>query len=191
MPGGFHTFQTAEVLTAANVNTYLMQQAVIQCTSATRPSSPGAGMTSYETDLNVKLVYDGTAWVTETWLAAVVVTSQTTSSVSFTDLATAGPSVSVQTNTSALVTVGCQISNATGNDVSYMGYAISGATTLAASQAAAFFYQSYTAGGGLQGAFTSIVTGLTAGANTFTAKYQVSASTGTFVNRNIAVVGLP
>ena len=35
-----------------------------------------------------------------------------------------------------------------------------------------------------------IITGLTAGSNVFTAKYRVSANTGTFQNRNISVIDM-
>lgn len=60
MPG-FKLF-TSTVLTAADVNDYLMEQAVIQCTSATRPSSPHEGMTIYETDTNMLRIYNGSLW---------------------------------------------------------------------------------------------------------------------------------
>lgn len=60
---GFRTFAAGEVLTAANVNDYLMEQAVIGCTSGTRPSSPQEGMTIYETDTDRILTYDGSSWV--------------------------------------------------------------------------------------------------------------------------------
>lgn len=46
----FRVFSDGEVLTAAYVNDYLMEQAVITCTSGTRPSSPTNGMVIYETD---------------------------------------------------------------------------------------------------------------------------------------------
>lgn len=59
---GFHTFASGEVLTAANVNTYLMNQAVIVCTSGTRPSSPSSGMTIYETDTGFYATYNGSSW---------------------------------------------------------------------------------------------------------------------------------
>ena len=42
-----------------------------------------------------------------------------------------------------------------------------------------------------QGSATFYVTGLTAGSNTFTAKYRVDAGTGTFANRTIVVIPLP
>lgn len=53
---------TASVLTAADMNTYLMNQAVITCTSGTRPSGPVEGMTIYETDTDCYATYTGTAW---------------------------------------------------------------------------------------------------------------------------------
>ena len=52
----------AGVLTSAEVNTYLMNQSVIVCTSATRPGSPNEGMTIYETDTDYYKVYSGSAW---------------------------------------------------------------------------------------------------------------------------------
>jgi hypothetical protein len=58
----FKTFAAGATLPASDVNTYLMQQAVIGCTSTTRPSSPQAGMTIYETDTNRVYHYDGAAW---------------------------------------------------------------------------------------------------------------------------------
>lgn len=59
----FKVFVAGEVLTAANVNDYLMEQVVIVCTSASRPSSPAEGWTIYETDTNRQLTYDGSGWV--------------------------------------------------------------------------------------------------------------------------------
>ena len=52
----FKSFVAGQILTAAEVNTYLMRQSVITCTSGTRPSSPNAGMVIYETDTNRGLV---------------------------------------------------------------------------------------------------------------------------------------
>lgn len=60
MPG-FKDF-TSAVLSSADVDGYLMQQAVIQCTSSTRPSSPHEGMTVYETDTNRYMGYSGSVW---------------------------------------------------------------------------------------------------------------------------------
>jgi hypothetical protein len=57
----FKTFAPG-VLTSSDVNTFLMRQAVIACTSSTRPASPSEGMTIYETDTDLALIYTGTAW---------------------------------------------------------------------------------------------------------------------------------
>ena len=57
----FKTFDPG-VLTSSDVNTFLMRQAVIVCTAATRPASPSEGMTIYETDTDLYRVYDGSNW---------------------------------------------------------------------------------------------------------------------------------
>jgi hypothetical protein len=57
----FKTFAPG-VLTSSDVNTFLMRQAVIVCTSSTRPGSPNEGMTIYETDTDRYKTYSGTAW---------------------------------------------------------------------------------------------------------------------------------
>lgn len=58
----FKTFTAGSVLTAADVNDYLMKQAVIACTSGTRPSAPNEGMTIFETDTDRMMIYNGAAW---------------------------------------------------------------------------------------------------------------------------------
>jgi hypothetical protein len=57
----FKTFAPG-VLTSSDVNTFLMQQAVITVTSTTRPTSPTTGMTIYETDTDLYRTWSGTAW---------------------------------------------------------------------------------------------------------------------------------
>jgi hypothetical protein len=58
----YKTFTAGEILTAADVMTYLMNQTVIVCTSGTRPSSPAEGRTIYETDTDRLMIYDGSGW---------------------------------------------------------------------------------------------------------------------------------
>lgn len=62
---GYKVFAAGEVLTAANVNGYLMEQAVMVFADSTARSSaigtPTAGMVSYLTDTSTLQVY-GTAW---------------------------------------------------------------------------------------------------------------------------------
>ena len=65
---GYKLFATGDVLTAAQVNTYLMQQTVmVFASSAARTSALSGvlaeGMVSYLQDSNTLEVYDGAAWV--------------------------------------------------------------------------------------------------------------------------------
>ena len=63
---GFKTFAVGEVLTANNVNTYLMQQSVMVFADAsarsTAISSPSEGMMTYLTGTNSLWYYSGSAW---------------------------------------------------------------------------------------------------------------------------------
>lgn len=58
----FKTFNAGDVLTDSDVNTYLMKQVVISCTSGTRPGSPTDGMVIYETDTNKLLIRESSVW---------------------------------------------------------------------------------------------------------------------------------
>lgn len=59
---GFKTWATEEVLASADLNSLLMRQAVVVCTSGTRPGSPPEGMFIYETDTDMYRGWDGSAW---------------------------------------------------------------------------------------------------------------------------------
>src|ERR1044072_1879724 len=54
-----------------------MNQSVIVCTSGTRPSSPGAGMTIYETDTDLYRRWTGAAWAINVMPLAVYKTADT------------------------------------------------------------------------------------------------------------------
>lgn len=58
----FKTFNAGDVLTAGDLNNYLMSQSVIVCTSGTRPASPIEGMTVYETDTDRYVSYTNGSW---------------------------------------------------------------------------------------------------------------------------------
>lgn len=68
MAGGYKLFSTGEVLTAANVNNYLMRQTVMVFADATARTTAlsgvlAEGMISYRTDAKVMELYNGTTWV--------------------------------------------------------------------------------------------------------------------------------
>jgi hypothetical protein len=118
--------------------------------------------------------------------AFTVPTSQTTASTSYVDLATAGPAVTVTTGPRALIITGCELSNGTSGVSSYYGYAVSGATTVAATDTTAM--KATNASGYPLAMSRALLQGLTPGSNTFTAKYRVDGGTGSWTNRTINVV---
>lgn len=118
-------------------------------------------------------------------LAATVGAAQTTTSLSYTDLATAGPAVTMTTGTSVFIQLTAEINH---NSVRhYMGVTVSGASTIAADDSNAMLvinadtYQDNKHSAGYY------LAGLTAGSNVFTAKYKVGSGTGTFGLRQLAV----
>jgi hypothetical protein len=118
---------------------------------------------------------------------ALVQTDETTTSDTFTDLATAGPAVTVTTGTSVLLLATAEIYGTTTGGT--MAIAVSGATTRAA-------VEDYTAATSLINSsantiiIAALLTGLTAGSNTFTCKYKRRGGAGTphFLERQLIVI---
>ena len=124
-------------------------------------------------------------------LAATVATAETqASAAAYGDLATAGPAVTItMAGTVAVVWLsGLARRNATGN-TAFIGVAVSGASTVAASDAQAATAPSYAANINSTLSRSITLTGLTPGVNVFTAKYHNDGSgvNTTFENRGIAV----
>jgi hypothetical protein len=123
--------------------------------------------------------------------SATVATSETTSSTTYTDLTTAGPAVTVTTGTRALVIITSNIRDREDRG-EFMSYAVSGATTTAADDTRALSMVTPTQPAGIyQMSFVNVAT-LTAGSNTFTAKYRTNSAihSATFLNRSIFVMNL-
>lgn len=121
---------------------------------------------------------------------ATVATSQTTTSTSYTDLATAGPAVTVTTGTKALVTITCSMNNSTSNEAQVVSFAVSGATSVSAGDGWRLLFIGAATTDRARMSVTYLITGLTAGSNTFTMKYRVSGGTGTFSERSITVIDM-
>lgn len=111
-----------------------------------------------------------------------VSTAQTTSSTSYVDLATVGPSLTTTTSARALVLWGCQLWNSSAAAQTYMSYTGGGNT------ASGTFAVQNTGTGPIQASYTHFVGGATPGSNTFTAKYAVSSGTGNWSDRRLQVV---
>lgn len=152
-----------------------------------------AGKATTDAFTNKDLTSTTNTLITHNGTNVKVATSQTTTSTTYTDLTTAGPAITVTTGTTALVTIFCSgASSAVSGQGWFMGFAVSGATTVAAADASAIAVVNQDlANNAVQIGATFVVTGLTAGSNTFTAKYKASGTTTcTFSNRQIGVVPL-
>lgn len=125
--------------------------------------------------------------------AGAVNTSQTTSSTSYTDLATVGPTVSARIGATlkGLVTIRAALANSNVPVASLMGVAVSGALTLAASDANALGITAASAGAGFRAGIAILYTLLGNGNCTFTAKYRSDpGGTLTAVDRYMSVTPL-
>lgn len=121
-------------------------------------------------------------------VTATVLTIESTTGTSYTDLATAGPSVTVIIGATGKAQVGLYgaMSNA-GSNFALMSFAVSGATTIAATDT--YSLQTATPSDVRHGAVW-ILTGLNPGSTTFTAKYRATATTASFNGRMIWVTPL-
>lgn len=118
---------------------------------------------------------------------ATVFTSETRTTASFGDLATVGPSVTVNTGTRAVIVITCQLANNTVGQYARVSYQVSGATSISPSFLHALAWQN---AGSTQYMACSYVTWqtLNSGFNTFTMKYYASGGTATFLRRRILVL---
>ena len=149
------------------------------------------GQFAYLEDTNTTQYYDGSSWVSvgQQIRADYIATSQSTTSTSYTDLTTVGPTVTITTGTTAYVTIQT-IAAANVANRQYMSFAVSGASSISAGT-----YEIapvYVPAGGevtVPLVLSFVVTGLTAGSNTFTCKYKSSDGNAiSFAKRFLQVV---
>lgn len=140
----------------------------------------------------------GLAWATPATTSFTsntnfVATAETTSSTTFTGLTTA-QSFSLVTGTKALVIIGCMSENNSAAACTlYAGFAISGATTRAATEDTALSIRSnQSTVFGVAASQVIFATGLTAGTNTFTMQFKMGAggNPGRWFNRSITVINM-
>lgn len=98
----------------------------------------------------------------------------------------ASPSVTVTTGTTALVFISAEMVNS-GANFCRMSFEVSGASSVSADDTRSIESHGTNE---LRLGTAVLLTSLTAGSNTFTAKYRVTGGTGTFDDRSIAVVPL-
>ena len=119
-----------------------------------------------------------------------VATNENTTSTSYTDLTTPGPSLTVSCGTIALIYFAASQANDTANSACLSSVEVSGASSVAASDSWALLSDGVQAGNFVRYGMFHVFTGLTAGSNTFTMKYRAGSSTARFQRREIAVIPL-
>jgi hypothetical protein len=187
---------TSPVITGGSIaNATITVDAIGEFTSANGVAIDGLNIKDSKLNTNNSVVTTNitNAAVTADKLAtgasvATVAASETTASTSFVQLATTTDAVTVTigANGLALVTVSADVSNS-GANITNVDFAISGATTRAATDTTALKNPTTTVVGQSR---TTLITGLTPGSTTFGLRYRVAAGTGTFLNRSIIVVPL-
>ena len=160
----------------------------------TAPTVPAATGASTFIPTGVLTIYNGTAlgWVCVTEVGAITTTNGTTTSGTYTATLSGSPgtnpSVTLVTGATALVTIGCSVSNSVPGNSSYCGVAATGGTNVAAANASA---TATNISGTVRQFGLFIISGLSAGTNTFTLQYMSdSGTTGTFGARSIMVKGI-
>lgn len=165
-------FVAGNILTAAQLNTLLNN--LLETAPAKVTAAGQYVVATAANSLGVRAPTASTANLTDT-----------TTSTSYIDLG--GAAATATTGSTALVCMQAQVMNNTVGGVSSVGLDISGATA----SPAGTVYLSLTAGIASQqitACGVRMVVGLTAGSNTFTMMYVVSAGTGSFGRRFIAIL---
>ena len=194
-------FVAAEVLTAADMNLSAGTGVPVFSNSTTRDAGFGGagekvlaeGQLCYLSSTNVVQYYDGAAWATVGPTASAVSavdinrvnTSQSTSSTSFVGLTTA-QTITMTTGTKALVLLNF-IAGANIGTTARASVAVSGATTIAASDALSCQFDTPGSGYNDNGSSAYSLT-LTAGSNTFTMQFRSSGASVTFSDRNMTII---
>ncbi|HSE08468.1 MAG TPA: hypothetical protein VLB29_07365 [Nocardioidaceae bacterium] len=168
------TAVSGSVYTAAQFNTFVRDN--LNETAPAKATTPGGYFVTSTLNEIVERLGD----------RETIATSETTTSTSFTDLTTPGPTVTATTSNLALVIFGCEQSNS-GSGSTRSSVDVSGASTIAAADIRSLTL-SGTAGSEFQASHAVFYDDLTPGLNTFTMKYRVSSGTGTFARRRLIVL---
>lgn len=122
----------------------------------------------------------------------LIATSESTTSTSYTALATAGPICTCTTGTKAFVIISATYTNATIGNSATMSFAVSSATTLASSDSWSLSMTPYASNVFHTGSRGLMMEGLTGGSNVFTSQYKTvtGATNANFRSRDMTVIPL-
>lgn len=171
------TFVDNTVLTAADLNIHLRDN--LMETEVAKATTP-LGL----------IISDGPNKLLERTIGhAEVGAGETTTSTSYTDLTTAGPSVTVETGSRAFWFLTSEISIDTANVTARVSVAISGATNQPAANTGFLQIDGISIDKAVRIGVANYSDELTPGTNTFTCKYaSPSGAVATFTDRNITVI---
>lgn len=180
------TFADGNVITAAQMNTYLRDN-MLETMPAKATTSGGYFVATGKNRIVERVAQKQT-----------IATSETTTNVSYEDLATVGPAVTVTCGTQALVLFGMDSSSSTANfvccspEVSIAAADDTGDSTpqvlIAPDDSYACVHETSVANHALQNSHHIYFAGLTPGSLTFTLKYRTAAGTATISRRRISVL---
>lgn len=172
------TWVTSEVVSASTMNTHVRDNLLE--TAPAKATSTGGIIYGAGTNTVVERAVNNDSENT----------SEGTSSSTYTNLATVGPSVSsITTGTKVLVIVSARVTSTSAGCRPSMSYQVSGASSISATEEYGFQNEINASGDFRQGSHAAVI-GLTAGSNTFIAKYASLGGTGTatFHYRKISVL---
>lgn len=144
----------------------------------------------------VQTIYNGSVWVVVTPVGANTDTTGTTANSTYTNTLTSGgtnPTVKLVTGTSAMVGFSMEVYNSiTGNQHNFASISVTGASSVSLLDTnGVYTLISQSASFSTYLARTFVMTGLTAGVNTFALGYAgVSGGTSSFSNRRLWVSGI-
>jgi hypothetical protein len=172
------TFTSGNTLTAAQLNTNvrddLNETSPAKATAASR-WFPGIGAN----DVRERAI-----------LGDSIVTSESTTSTSYTNLASWGPTVTLTTSTYALVWINAHLQTNTAGAVTYASYEVTGASSISASDVWCCRMQASGTNDDQRAGIAHYQNAITAGSNSFRMMYRTTAGTASFASRHILVMGM-
>jgi hypothetical protein len=171
------TAVAGSVFTAAQFNTFLRDN--LAETAPAKATTPGSYFTTSATNQITERVA----------VQAAVNTSESTTSTSFTDLTTTGPTVTTNTGNQVIVFFAAEVTNNTASQAGRVAVDVSGSTTIAPDGNKVLRLESSGTAEFQRASVIHLITGLTPGSNTFKLMYAtVGASTASFNQRSITVL---
>lgn len=175
------TFTANQILTAAQMNTFLRDN-MLESEMAKAKTNTGYIVASAKNSIVERVPG-----------YATVETAESTQSTDYTDLATIGPTVEVDTGTQAFVCIAAALETDTTNGQARMNFDISGDTSRSPSDETALVIDGIAANDRIRCAQYDLVQNLTPGTNKFEMKYaasRVSPATAMFRSRYLIVFPL-